>query len=61
VAFEAKREEFHIKVALFKERMQQESKKIAEALRKPSGRRARKQDNLNFSRMEMEPSEEEKP
>lgn len=40
-------------MALFKERMEQESRKIEEALRKPSGRRARKQDNLNFTKMEV--------
>lgn len=40
--------------------MERESKKIAESLRKFSGKRERrKQDNLNFSKMEVEPSEEE--
>lgn len=60
-AFEARKDEFQEKVRIFKERMELESKRLAEAMRKPSVKREkRRADNLNFSKMEVDRSEDEK-
>ena len=46
---------------VFREQMELESKRLTEVMRKPSVKREkRKVDNLNFSRMEVDHSEDEK-